>query len=417
MILPPSRSGPVSRLDFVFASYRDVLTQPGAMAFSAAGFVARLPISMVTLAIVLLIAQRSGSYGFAGAVSAAYMLATSAASPVLARLIDQWGQRRVLMPACTVFAAGLLGLVTSVQLEWATPLPHLFAALAGFGYPPVGACVRARWTHLLGPGRELHTAFSVEAVVDESIFIVGPVIVTVLATQVHEMAGIAAVVACALVGGFWFTGLRATQPPVRLTRRRRVDRDRLNWAWMSPMIMVAICLGSLFGSTEVVTVAFAEEQGHPKAIAVLLAVWATGSLIAGVLTGLASGGSSTLRRYRLGALGMAAAMIPLPFVDNLVVLGGVLFLGGFAISPTMVAAMSLVEANVTASRLTEGITWVTTGIGLGIAPGAAIAGQLIDEVGASTAYFVPAVSGILAAVIAATTGTPVSAGEHAFDTV
>jgi len=399
----------------MFTSYRSVLTRPGAIGFSSAGFVARLPISMVTLAIVLLIAERSGSYGLAGTVSAAYMVATSVSSPVLARLIDQWGQQRVLVPGVTLFAVGLLGLATSVELEWSTPLPHLFAALGGFGYPPVGACVRARWTSLLGPGRDLHTAFSIEAVVDESIFMLGPVLVTVLALQVHEMAGIVSVVACALVGGFWFAAQSGTQPPVRQTRQSREDRDGLDWGWMVPMILVAVCLGSLFGATEVVTVAFAEEQGHPKAVAILLAVWALGSLLAGVLTGLYSGSSSPLRRYRLGALGMAAAMIPLPFLDSLVVLGAVLFLGGFAISPTMVAAMSLVEANVAASRLTEGITWVTTGIGLGIAPGAAIAGALIDEFGASTAYSVSAVSGVLAAAIAATTGARVADREHAFN--
>ncbi len=400
----------------MFTSYRSVLTRPGAIAFSSAGFVARLPISMVTLAVVLLIAERSGSYGLAGAVSAAYMVATSVSSPLLARLVDAWGQQRVLVPGVALFAVGLLGLATAVELGWSTPLPHLFAALGGLGYPPVGACVRARWTHLLGPGRDLHTAFSIEAVVDESIFMLGPVLVTVLATQVHEMAGIASVVVCALVGGFWFAALGATQPPVRHTRPRGTNRDRLDWTWMLPMILVAMCLGSLFGATEVVTVAFADEQGHPKAVGVLLAVWALGSLLAGVLTGLYGGGPSVLRRYRLGALGMAAAMVPLPFIDSLVLLGAVLFLGGFAISPTMVAMMSLVEANVAASRLTEGITWVTTGLGLGIAPGAAIAGALIDQLGASTAYSVSAVSGILAAVVAATTGTRAATREHAYDT-
>jgi len=278
----------------MFASYRSVLTRPGAIAFSSAGFVARLPISMVTLAIVLLIAERSGSYGLAGAVSAAYMVATSFSSPVLARLIDAWGQQRVLVPGVALFAGGLLGLATSVELDLSTPVPHMFAALGGLGYPPVGACVRARWTHLLGPGRDLHTAFSIEAVVDESIFMLGPVLVTLLATQVHEMAGIASVVVCALVGGFWFAALRGTQPTVRQTRRRRVDRDGLDWAWMLPLVFVAACLGSLFGATEVVTVAFAAEQGHPKAVGVLLAVWALGSLLAGVLTGLYSGGSSAL---------------------------------------------------------------------------------------------------------------------------
>ena len=390
----------------MFESYRDVLQRPGAMAFSAGGLVARLPISMVTLAIVLLVEDRSGSYGLAGSVSAAYMVATAVSSPVLARLIDRWGQRRVLVPCFAAFAVGLGGLVLAVQRSWSVPLPHLLAALAGISYPPIGACVRSRWTYLLGQGPALHTAFSVEAVVDEMIFIVGPVLVTVLATQLHPMAGVASVGLCAVLGGWWFTSLRRSEPPVESSRDAGVRRPPLDWRWLVKIVAVAVCLGALFGSIEVVTVAFADEQDQAGLTGLLLAAYALGSLIAGVITGLLSGDdSSTLRRYRFGAMAMAAAMVPLPFLDSLVVLGVVLFLGGFAVSPTLVAVISLVEANVPAARLTEGITWVMTGVGLGIAPGAAVAGVLIDGFGANTAYWVAVVSGALAAGLTWVSGT------------
>lgn len=389
----------------MFESYRDVLRRPGAMTFSAAGLVARLPISMVTLAIVLLVEDRSGSYGLAGSVSAAYMVATAVSSPVVARTIDRWGQRRVLVPCFAAFAMALGGMVLAVERDWPVPLPHLLAALAGVSYPPIGACVRSRWTHLLGQGPALHTAFSVEAVVDETIFIVGPVLVTVLATQVHPMAGVGSVGLCALVGGWWFTSLRRSEPPVDAGRDAGARRPPLEWRWLLPMVGVSICLGALFGSIEVVTVAFADEHDRAGVTGLLLAAYALGSLIAGVITGLLSGDdASTLRRYRFGATAMAAAMLPLPFLDSLVMLGAVLFVGGFAVSPTLVAVVSLVEANVPPVRLTEGITWVMTGVGLGIAPGAAIAGALIDGFGASPAYWVPVVSGILAAGLSWTSG-------------
>lgn len=382
-------------------SYRQVLARPGALAFSGGAFVARLPISMVTLAVVLLVADRSGSYGLAGSVSAAYMVAAAASSPALARLIDRLGQRRVLVPCFCAFAVSLAGLVLAVELGWPVPLPHLFAAAAGASYPPIGACVRSRWTTLLGPGRALHTAFSFEAVVDETIFIVGPVLVTVLATSVHPMAGVGSVAACALVGGWWFTMLRSTEPPVAATRDQAVRRLPLDWRWLLPMIAVAACLGSLFGAIEVATVAFADELDRPGLTGLLLAVYAAGSLIAGVVTGLLSSDpTAVLRRYRIGAAGMAAAMLPLPFITHPALLAVVLFLGGFAVSPTLVSLFSLVEANVPPSRLTEGITWVTTGIGFGIAPGAAIAGQLIDSFGAGPAYWVSVASGLLAAALA-----------------
>ncbi len=397
-------SEPDLRLARMLAPYRSVLSTPGAKAFSAAGLLSRLPISTTSLGIVLLVAQRTGSYGTAGVVSAAFMVATAVSSPVLARVIDRLGQSRMLLPACAGYAGGILGLVAAVELDWPPPLPHLFAALGGLLYPPIGACVRARWTWVLKTGPDLHTAFSFEAVVDELIFMIGPVLVTILAIQVHELAGLLVVVLLAVLGGWWLGSLRATEPPVAAAGGEPRIVEPLRWSWLAPMVVAAACLGSLFGATEVVTVAFAKEQHQVALTGVLLAVWASGSMIAGLVTGSLQWKASLLTRYRRGALGMAAVMVPLPFVGNVFALAGALFLGGFAISPTLVASMSLIEANVPATRLTEGITWISTGIGLGVAPGAAIAGHLVDLYGASPAYYVPVVSGILAAAVALSTG-------------
>lgn len=359
--------------------------------------------SMVTLAIVLLIAGRTGSYGLAGTVSAAYMVAAGGTSPLLARLIDARGQARVLVPAVAAFGLGLVGLILAVELSWATPAPHLFAVMAGASYPPVGPCVRARWAAALGDSAELHTAYSLEAVLDEAVFMAGPVIVTVLAASINETLGITSVIAFALVGGVWLASLKSSEPEIRGSARVDARREDMGWAWLATLVLGAICLGALFGSTEVTTVAFAQEQGHRALAGVLLASWAAGSLIAGVITGSVQWRSSSLSRYRWGALAMAFVMVPLPFISGLPLMAAVLFLAGLAISPTLVACVSLVQAHVPAARLTEGITWVMTGLGIGIAPGAAVAGRLIDDYGASTAYVVPVVGGALAAVVAALT--------------
>lgn len=355
---------------------------------------------MVTLAIVVLIAGRTGSYGLAGAVSAAYMLVAAVTSPLLARLIDAWGQARVLVPAVAGFAVSMGGLVIVVERSWGTPAPHLFAAAAGACYPPVGACIRARWAAALDDEAALHTAYSLEAVLDEAVFMTGPIIVTVLAASINETLGILVVIAFAVAGGLWLASLVATQPEPRGSTRVDAHGERMGWGWLSMLVLGAACLGSLFGSTEVVTVAFAAENGHRALAGPLLAIWASGSFIAGIITGSVHWAGSTLRRYRLGALAMATVMLPLPFIESLPLMGAVLFLAGFAISPTLVACISLIQSHVPPSRLTEGITWVMTGVGLGIAPGAALAGWLIDEYGASTAYSVPVVSGVLAAVVA-----------------
>jgi MFS family permease len=384
--------------------YRTVLSTRGARAFSVAGLMSRLPMSTISLGIVLLVAHRTGSYGTAGVISACYTLTTAASSPAMARLIDRLGQATVLIPASAGLAAGVLGLVVAVELEWPAPLPHLFAMAAGALSPPIGACVRARWSYLLEAGPGLHTAFSLEAVVDEAVFMVGPVLVTILATQVNETAGLLAVVCLALWGGIWLASQRSTEPPVSAPPTPSLSAEPLPWTWLICMVVAAACLGSLFGATEVVTVAFAKEQGHVALTGALLAIWASGSLIAGLVTGVVRWTAGPLRRYRLGALAMALVMLPLPFVANVYVLAVALFLGGFAVSPTLVASMSLIETNVPAVRLTEGISWLSTGIGFGIAPGAAIAGHLVDLYGASTAYVVPGAGGVLAAAVALSTG-------------
>lgn len=380
--------------------YRDVLSTPGAALFSAAAFVARMPMSMVTLGIVLLISSQTGSYGAAGVVSAVYMVAAAASAPVLGRLIDRLGQSRLLPWSAIIFATGIVGLVVSVHLGWPAPAPHLFAALAGISYPPIGACSRARWTHLLGKGPRLHTAYSFEAVVDEGVFITGPVLVTFLATKVDRWAGLAAVVVFALVGGLWLANLRSTQPPPtgRGARPTGSDREAFGWAGVGPLALVAVCLGSLFGATEVVTVAFATHHQRPGLSGVLLAAWSLGSLIAGAVTGTLHVGTP-LRRLRVGALLLAASLLPLPFIRSMPLLGVVLFVSGFAISPTLVASMALVERTVPVARLTEGITWVSTGINLGVAPGAAIAGWVVDQHGPGAGYVVPLLAGFLGALL------------------
>ena len=122
----------------MLSPYRRVLTLPGALAFSLSGLVARLPISMVSLGIVLLVSLRSGSYGYAGTVSAAYVIAAAVTSPAQGRLADRFGQHRALPPSITVFGAALVGLIVAVELKAPTPVPHLLAAVAGAALPQIG---------------------------------------------------------------------------------------------------------------------------------------------------------------------------------------------------------------------------------------------------------------------------------------
>jgi MFS family permease len=400
----------------VLSPYRRVLSLPGALAFTLTGLVARLPISMVSLGIVMLISLTGGSYGYAGTVSAANVLAAAAFSPWQGRLADRFGQHRVLPVTITVFGVAIAGLIAAVELGAATPVPHILAALAGAVYPPIGSCVRARWAHQLTGTPGLQTAYALEAVVDEAIFMTGPVIVTLLATAVDPLAGLGSAALFGMLGTYAFAAQRRTEPPVITASAGDPSVAPIGWRTLLPVCLAAVCLGTLFGSNEVVTFAFARSQGHAGATGVLLAIWALGSLLAGVLTGMVNWKLTPVQRFRRGMIAMAIVMLPLVIAGNLVVLGLLLFLAGFAISPTLVASASYVESMVPATRLTESIAWVNTGLAVGIAPGAAIAGHVIDSFGAAAGFWVPALAGITGAVVAFGTclSAPIGKTEVAF---
>jgi MFS family permease len=382
------------------SSYRSVLSRPGALTFSLAGLIGRLPLAMAGLGIVLLVQAETGSYGVAGAVAAAYLAANAVLAVPMGRLVDRWGQGWVLTATSLGFGAAMTGLIVTIQADLPIGTTYVAAALAGAALPPVDACVRTRWAHVLDEPHEVQTAYALEAVVDESVFITGPILVTVLATLVHPTAGIAAATVACLLGGLWFASQRGTEPPAHPRDRTLGDRAPLPWRTLAPVGVVCVAIGALFGSAEVTTVAFADEQGAKSAAGALLAIWALGSLLAGLATGMLRWRQDLVVRVRWGALAMAAAMAPLYFVDSIWLMGSLMLVGGVAIAPTMIAATAIIEQVTPFQRLTEGMAVLQTGLVAGVAPGAAVAGAVIDRSGASAAYLVPLVAGLAAAVAA-----------------
>ncbi len=383
-------------------SYRRVLARPGAFAFSSAALVARLPISMVGLGIVLLVQQETGSYGLAGTVSAAFVLAQAAFAVLHGRWVDHFGQRRVLPLAISVFGAGLALMMLAVQQDWPPALVYVFAAVSGASLPQVGASVRTRWSHLLDEPGQVQTAYALEAVLDEVVFVVGPVVVTLLATGWHPVAGLTFALMSGVIGTFAFAAQRSTEPPAGRTVSTGV-RAPMPWRLVLPLAVVCLTLGALFGAAEVTTVAFAEEQGRRWVAGWLLAAWSFGSLVAGLVTGAVMWRSGPDVRLRWGSAAMALAMAPLMFVDSVPLMAVVLLIGGFAIAPTLISTMTMVEQGVPSSRLTEGMAILHTGIVAGVAPGASIAGFVVDHSGASAAYAAALAGGVLGALVAQTT--------------
>jgi len=381
------------------ASYRRVLTIPGAWVFSAGGLLARMPMAMVSLGIVLLVSSRTGSYGTAGAVSAAFLVANASFAVLQARLIDRFGQSRVLPVAAGIFSLGLVGMMAAVEAGRSAPWPHLFAALAGVGLPQIGSSVRSRWSHLIEDKGDLLTAFAFESVADEMVFIVGPALVTTLATTVHPLAGLASAVAATLAGTALLVSQKRTEPPASPAGHGH-ERAPMPWQVLAPLIASAVTMGAVLGGAEVATVALSDELGATSRSGLMLGTWAVGSLVSGVIMGAVQVRAPNAARFRLGMLALGLLMLPLPFVGGFASLAAFLFLSGFAISPTLIAAFAWIEETVPAGRITEGITLFTTGLGAGLAPGAALAGLVVDRSGATTSFWVPAAAGLLGATVA-----------------
>jgi MFS family permease len=195
--------------------YLRALASPGALRFSAAGFLGRMPISMYGLGTVLLIASITGRYGLAGAVAAAVSAGYAVVSPQAARLADRFGQRRVLRPLALVFAVATGALIAGVQARAPAWALLVSGGLAGAAMPSLGSMVRARWSVLLAGSALLHAAFSLESVADEVIFIAGPVLVTLLATEVYPASGVAVAAAACVAGTLLLATQRVTEPPPR----------------------------------------------------------------------------------------------------------------------------------------------------------------------------------------------------------
>jgi MFS family permease len=363
-------------------AYRQVLSDRRARAFALAGFVARLPISMTGIGVVLLISLETGSFGKAGMVTAVATIVGAVSAPISGRIIDRVGQARVLVVTALVQNTGVALLVASVLLgaPFAGTLAAAVAVGAGFGL--AGSCVRARWSSRLRESPLLDTAFAVEAVLDEVVFVVGPVLVTFLATTFHPAVGLGVSALIGLTGALALAAQRGTQPPVALRHDAGGRAHLLPVRYLLAVTLTCGALGAIFGGMEVAIVAFAAEARVLRYTGAILMCWAFGSLLSGLVIGTVQWRAAPSRRLRLGAVALALSLVPLPFVGHPVVVAGLLALSGMAIAPTLIASVAVTQQAVPAARLTEALSWNSTGLAAGLAMGAAVIGQLTDDGGA-----------------------------------
>lgn len=394
------------------STYGRVLRVPGALAFSTAGLIARFPSSMVGISTILAVQAVYGSYSAAGTVAAANMVCAAVCAPLLARLVDTHGQARIMLPALSLSACALLGLIMATQTRSPLWVLIVFSALAGGLVGSIGSLVRSRWTVVLSRPEEVHTAFSLEAALDEVVFIIGPVLATALSTSsvLPATSGWAAALVLQLCGGLWFLSQRGTEPTPRrraggtsARSRAAAPRPVLRYGAVMAVALVFLFSGSMFGANDVAAVAFATELGQKSFAGFVLAGWSIGSLAAALVYGLRAWGWPLWKQFLAGVLGLAVGASTLVAAPNLLILMALMALTGMALAPTLTTGNNIVQVTVAPSQLTEGLAWVNTALNVGVSLGSMAAGYVIDAAGSHGGYLLVAAMGwgsVLAALAA-----------------
>jgi hypothetical protein len=371
----------------VRSAYLAVLRLPHARPLLLASLVGRLSNATGPLSVVLFVQEETGSLAQAGVASATIALASGLLAPLRGRLVDRYGQRYCLPPMALAFAAALAGVVAVAGPGRAAAAATVgLAAAAGATVPPLGASMRVLWLSLVGQGPRLQTAYALDAVLDELLFVVGPLLAGGLATLYRPAAGVLATAGLAAAGtlGFVASPVSRAQAGGRDGHAGGTGRARaMAGPGLRTLVLSLGGVGAAVGIWEIGLVGAAREAGSPEAASISLAAWAAASAAGGLWYGSRTWRRPAGQRYLallallvLAAAAMAATGSPVALV-------AVVALVGLVLAPLESSAYVLAAELAPAGTLTESGTWVTTAMNVTAAAGLAAAGALVDRAGVS----------------------------------
>lgn len=374
----------------MFTPYRQLFKTPGGLRFSLAGVVGRMPISMDSLALIFIVVHATNSYTLAGSLAAVASIVVTIALPFWSRSADRLGQKRTLLiaiPLRTIFMVIFILLVTQKAPIWTW-----FAAiiLAEACIVNAGGMVRRRWLWALGDNRKLiDTAYSYEALMDEIVFILGPVIATACATSIAPSAGLVVGLIFMLLGTTAFALQTKTEPPAHPRDLTKPHQPVMRNRTVQAVVLPSIFLGGFFSAVGIVVVAYMQSHHAVAKTGLMLALWAAGSATAAAANGVITWRLNHAKRFWIFLFALTLLSIPLIFVSNLFFLGIALFCNGLAIAPLIVSAYGVAETSVPPAQITETLAWVIAGMPLGGAIASSATGLVIDHYGAHRGFLVP----------------------------
>lgn len=438
------------------SNYVRLFSFEGTRAFCISGAIARLPISMMGLGIVLALNHIYNNWTIAGTMSAAYVLSQAAVTPLYAKLFDRFGQRKVGVIALSAQVVCMLSFATAALFHIPLPILFVLAILMGVTQFAFGALVRTRWAYTLKNQSDdtlLNVAYALESGIDEIVFIFGPILAAWLATSVHPVSQLFVPVLASGLGGAWFLSLKNTQPAVvkivqvesapandedvrvalengpytasedsskngkkliaknlrdrlslkqlRNTNRKNKPKNVLLYRGIIPLVVMFLVFNMSFSAFDVSVTAAMRAQGLDKLIGLQLALFACGSLVGAVIFG-----SHKFRGSNWSHLIVFLSLLTIGFIlmniniDRLVLLSIFELLSGLCVSPIFATGNLIVKDTIPEHSLTEGLSWLPTASAVGASLGSMVAGFAIDAWSSHGGMMVPWISTLVAIPIA-----------------
>jgi MFS family permease len=371
--------------------YRSVLGAPGCARVFATALIGRLPQGMSSLAILLLVRSHTGSYALAGVAVGAYALATAAAAPLLGRLVDRFGRRRVLVPSSVLQGVALTALVLAAGAGAAGLVLVVLSTIAGALMPPIAPAVRALLRDLLPDPEIRETAYALESVTQELIWITGPLVVAAVIAVAEPSVAVLLSGAVCIVGTLLFV----SSPGAQGDGARAAGHER------SPVLAIPelrALLGPIFlnglaiGAIDIGLPALALHAGSRPSSGLLLALWSAGSMIGGLWYGARSWRAPLATRYRM--LLLTGVLCTAPLIAARTIPEGLIgaLLAGLTIAPVFSCQYALVGRAVPPGVETEAFTWVSSALIGGLAAGSALGGAVVAGGGVSAPFILACAS-------------------------
>ncbi|MEU9285572.1 MFS transporter [Streptomyces sp. NPDC048275] len=393
------------------AGYLEILRAKHAARLLAGTLIGRLPNATAAIAVVLFIRAEGGTYSLAGALAAVYGVANAVGQPLLGRLVDLYGQPRVQLPAALVSALGMAVFACSGT----DPLPLAYAsmAVAGLFTPPLEGGLRALWPAVLRGEGQVHTAYAMDAVAQEVMFTVGPLLVTLCVALWSAQAALLVLNVIGLLGALWVV----VSPPSRAWRSAPREAHWLG-ALRSPGLLALLgaflFVGIALGSITVAGVSYADGHGGDAVYGWLMAALGLGALVGGTAYGARQWTDAPERRLRLLVALLAVCYLPLLLMPGAVAMTALSALAGVFLAPCIACAFIIVDRHAPRGTVTEAFSWLVTTFTVGASVGTGLTGPVVEWGGAVWGFAVPGAAGAAALVVLLATGRVLAAtGEGA----